>query len=353
LTQISARNEAAVAFESLAPWLIRKEVKKQGLSKHNLAKINSYYFALLQATALNGKNNSNGLLAEFSGIPENRQKWYRDFLEGIGLIEVEEEIENGVTKHCYIIKRVPFQDFYESGNIEEKDSLDDEKESNMTGCEEENVSDGRIDHREKSSSVGKTDEKNSQRNTVAGRIDHHKVDSKAFLSSYSSKLEYSDRVSLKDWSRRQITQFHYKNPDSPPEGAKPEQAVACAMSTTPGFDGFLKSVGGFSKFWPRLVKLIYRPYRGVAIRYKHWMDGALAFSRIPFPKGRAPSIEYYFAAVANKAQHSMADDVIRQHEKFKSGYRELEVGERLLPKEKLAYIIEQTRRSLSIHDPAE
>ncbi|MFC2081700.1 hypothetical protein ACFLR0_00780 [Candidatus Bipolaricaulota bacterium] len=93
---------------------MRDRARAAKWSEAQVARLQSYYFGLVQLMHLRGNDTClhNGLVKSYTGIGESQQSKYRRFLREIGLIEVRTQKQNGGRKlHWYELLRVPKQGY--------------------------------------------------------------------------------------------------------------------------------------------------------------------------------------------------------------------------------------------------
>ena len=285
------RPKVTVGFEPLAPKVLRDKARAAGWPEAQVARLQSYYFALVQVCQLRGPGRClyNGLIREFSGIRDSDQKKYRQFLEKIGLLQVESRRENGGrTLHFYSLLKVPYQEYSADAAYRERAEQGTEESSRHSSPIPDTV---RRD-------VEEYKEWNDYCSSVISRVST-KVDPLDITSELPSgnngrpsgtAVAGRDASSIDAQGENRLRTEMRRVLKDPPAGDLPYvQVLAEAIALIPGCDAYVAEVGGWPIVTAKLRDLLYdehgRPQVGEC---KQLVRGALDLPEPPYtPDGAA------------------------------------------------------------------
>jgi len=289
--------DPVVCFEALAPKAVRDRASEEGWKPARIARLRSYYFAILELTTLRGNGAClyNGMIAKFSAIGPSEQKVLREFLERIGLLHVETQRQNGGRiSHRYRVLRVPYQGYtpdavgQERGEAAELEDLDRrDRRLDPTGRD---VEVNEVCSSEVSTSVDTSSEPASAKT--------RRPSDAALTGSCSSSVKKLNRAAL-------LTEIQ-EHPNSPSmAGVDHLDVLVRAVELIQGGADFVQKVGGWAIVRAELDRVLRGPNGRVRLEdYQHLVRAALSMEWMPYGEGGSARLDRLISELASLARAS-------------------------------------------------
>ena len=273
-----------VSFEALSPKVLRDSARAANWPESRVARLNSYYFALIQLKQLrgNGACLHNGLIRDFSGIGEDDQMPFRLFLEQIGLLQVDTQRQSGGRFfHWYRLLRVPRQEHRFDPGKPERNQVPVSADLDLPAAASDDLNGDVEEEKEHEGSDSLVVPTNVATTNKSGGERIGDSANPALVAAWLSENS--------NWNREDILEFlrDYPSP-SFVDGVTSLHLVARAIQLIPGAAAFIAEVGG----WEYLLELLpirFNDCIGTVWKrdYRYLIDAALGMSEMPGPNDEA------------------------------------------------------------------
>jgi hypothetical protein len=350
-------NESHIQWtQQMAMKLIRDSLDEANVSNSFFRNTITLYMAITELVAMHGNGFvlRTSLLSKMTRLEHHTNVGCREFLENIGLVKTEVRMMKG--KKTLVISALPApfdrgsQTHGESSDQDTKNAKNEKDHGSQTHLKGTNkVSSSNVLYKDKEHSQ-KANSKSAKPNQP--HVKKLQPDSSAKLEAISPlaavREETKTRLSvlrkaaktltasrdpslpdtkepvvpsLKGWSHEMIAAHHQEFPDSPPViggvAVRPEQALACAVVTLPGWEESPSLT--FGNLFTMLSRMTNKGFRGLSPGYTPWMEAALSLQRFPVPEDGVPSMPYFIASITNAYRQVKSRAWEARHEEFRHG----------------------------------